>query len=245
MLAVKLPPQWQLNLVIAKTIASPRLVSELAHASPTVKYELLERNVAENTHDPKQFCSSRVFQKAQSNGRAVAEPQEEAIVSEEIVPHHQPPPQVVKTEKVAEVICRPSDMTTHGQRPEHLVRWNGVPRLCLYKLLHMAPVACQSHHYFVGCLSRRAAQKSPFFSRCPLQWCNQASYQCWVTVFSLHMQQNPGGWLLAWDNLSSYTTLWILQNNTNGMSKGLWSQDVFGYTLRGGNIANRKDILQI
>ena len=63
----------------------------------------------------------------------MAEPQEEAIVSEEIVPHHQPPPQVVKTEKVAEVICCTKDMTTHGQRPAHLVRCNGVPRLCLYK----------------------------------------------------------------------------------------------------------------
>lgn len=40
--------------------------------------------------------------KAQSNGRAVAEPQEEAIVSEEIVPHHQPLPTEIKSEKVAE-----------------------------------------------------------------------------------------------------------------------------------------------
>lgn len=44
------------------------------------------------------------FQKAQSNGRAVAEPQEEAILSEKLVPHHQPPPSEVKAEKVAEVI---------------------------------------------------------------------------------------------------------------------------------------------
>lgn len=44
------------------------------------------------------------FQKSQPNGRAIAEPQEEAIASEEIVPHHQPPPPEVKPEKVAEVI---------------------------------------------------------------------------------------------------------------------------------------------
>ena len=43
--------------VIAKTIASLRLVSELAHFSPDVKYELLERNIAENVHDPQQFYS--------------------------------------------------------------------------------------------------------------------------------------------------------------------------------------------
>lgn len=46
-------------------------------------------------------CSS---QKAQSNGGAVAEPQEEAIVPEEIVPHHQQPPSQVKAEKIAEVV---------------------------------------------------------------------------------------------------------------------------------------------
>lgn len=44
------------------------------------------------------------LQKAQPNGRAVAEPQEEAIVSEETVPHHQPPPPEAKAEKVVEVI---------------------------------------------------------------------------------------------------------------------------------------------
>uniref|UniRef100_A0A3Q1EMY4 Metadherin b n=1 Tax=Acanthochromis polyacanthus TaxID=80966 RepID=A0A3Q1EMY4_9TELE len=44
--------------------------------------------------------------KAQPNGRAVAEPQEEAIVSEEILPHHQPPPAEVKAEKVTEVISK-------------------------------------------------------------------------------------------------------------------------------------------
>ncbi|XP_056900287.1 protein LYRIC-like isoform X1 [Takifugu flavidus] len=40
--------------------------------------------------------------KTQSNGRAVAEPQEEAKVSEELVPHHQPPPSEVKAEKIPE-----------------------------------------------------------------------------------------------------------------------------------------------
>uniref|UniRef100_A0A665TTU0 Protein LYRIC-like n=1 Tax=Echeneis naucrates TaxID=173247 RepID=A0A665TTU0_ECHNA len=41
--------------------------------------------------------------KAQPNGRAVAEPQEETIASEEIVPHHQPLPAEVKAEKALEV----------------------------------------------------------------------------------------------------------------------------------------------
>lgn len=41
--------------------------------------------------------------KAQPNGRAVAEPQEEAIVPEEMVPHHQTPPPEAKAEKIAEV----------------------------------------------------------------------------------------------------------------------------------------------
>lgn len=45
-----------------------------------------------------------LFQKSQPNGRAVVEPQEEAIVTEEIVPHHHPPTPEVKTEKAAEVI---------------------------------------------------------------------------------------------------------------------------------------------
>ena len=46
------------------------------------------------------------FQKAQAaqpNGRAVGESQEEAILSEEIVPHHHPPSPEVKAEKAAEV----------------------------------------------------------------------------------------------------------------------------------------------
>ena len=53
------------------------------------------------------------FQKAQPNGRAVAGPQEEAIVSEEIVPHHQPPPLEAKAEKVAEVIYCTNDIGQH------------------------------------------------------------------------------------------------------------------------------------
>ncbi|XP_005816607.1 protein LYRIC-like [Xiphophorus maculatus] len=40
--------------------------------------------------------------KAQPNGRAVAEAQEGATACEERVPHHQPPPPQVKTDKVAE-----------------------------------------------------------------------------------------------------------------------------------------------
>lgn len=42
-------------------------------------------------------------QAAQPNGRAVAEPQEEAILAEESVPHHQAPPPEVKAEPVSEV----------------------------------------------------------------------------------------------------------------------------------------------
>ncbi|KAI4811945.1 hypothetical protein KUCAC02_014806 [Chaenocephalus aceratus] len=41
--------------------------------------------------------------KSQPNGRAVAESQEEAIESEEIVPHHQTPPPESKAEKAAEL----------------------------------------------------------------------------------------------------------------------------------------------
>lgn len=46
----------------------------------------------------------RPFQKAQPNGRAVSEPQEEATVSEETVPHHQQPPAEGQAEKIPEVI---------------------------------------------------------------------------------------------------------------------------------------------
>uniref|UniRef100_A0A4W6F3F8 Uncharacterized protein n=1 Tax=Lates calcarifer TaxID=8187 RepID=A0A4W6F3F8_LATCA len=60
----------------------------------------------------------------QANGRAVSEPQEEAIVSEEIVPHHQPLPLEIKTEKAAEVICCTKDIWQHIQHnvvgPKHL-----------------------------------------------------------------------------------------------------------------------------
>ncbi|XP_023274391.1 protein LYRIC-like isoform X1 [Seriola lalandi dorsalis] len=66
--------------------------------------------------------------KAQPNGRAVAEPQEEAIVSEEIVPHHQPLPPEVKAEKVAEVkkskkkakqaVKEAKTVTADGKEPE-------------------------------------------------------------------------------------------------------------------------------
>ncbi|KAI3361482.1 hypothetical protein L3Q82_013630 [Scortum barcoo] len=65
--------------------------------------------------------------KAQANGRAVAEPQE-ATVSEEIVPHHQPPPAEVKAEKVAEVkkskkkakqaVKETKPVTADGKEPE-------------------------------------------------------------------------------------------------------------------------------
>ncbi|XP_068180473.1 protein LYRIC isoform X2 [Antennarius striatus] len=66
--------------------------------------------------------------KAQSNGRAIAEPQEEAIVSEEIVPHQQPPPSEVKPEKAGEgkkskkkvkqAVKENKTLTADGKEPE-------------------------------------------------------------------------------------------------------------------------------
>uniref|UniRef100_A0A1A7Y9E7 Metadherin b n=1 Tax=Iconisemion striatum TaxID=60296 RepID=A0A1A7Y9E7_9TELE len=53
------------------------------------------------TEEPKKK-KKKAEKKAQPNGRAIAEPQEEAIVSEELVPHHHTPPEV-KTEKASEI----------------------------------------------------------------------------------------------------------------------------------------------
>ncbi|XP_024861067.1 protein LYRIC-like isoform X2 [Kryptolebias marmoratus] len=58
-------------------------------------------NKAVKAEEPKKK-RKKAEKKAQPNGRAVAEPQEEAIVSEEIVPHHQPAPPEGRTEKTAE-----------------------------------------------------------------------------------------------------------------------------------------------
>ncbi|KAG7237305.1 hypothetical protein INR49_032488 [Caranx melampygus] len=79
------------------------------------------------TEEPKKK-KKKAEKKAQPNGRAVAEPQEEAIVSEEIVPHHQPLPSEVKAEKVAEVkkskkkakqaVKETKTVTTDGKEPE-------------------------------------------------------------------------------------------------------------------------------
>ncbi|KAK5862791.1 hypothetical protein PBY51_018151 [Eleginops maclovinus] len=65
---------------------------------------------------------------SQPNGRAVAEPQEEAIVSEEIVPHHQTPPPESKAEKAAELkkskkkakqaVKETKTLTAVGKEPE-------------------------------------------------------------------------------------------------------------------------------
>lgn len=63
-----------------------------------------ERNV-KRTRYVSDILIPCVYQKTQSNGRAVPEPQEEAIVSEELVPHHQPPPSEIKAEKIPEVMC--------------------------------------------------------------------------------------------------------------------------------------------
>ncbi|KAI9520784.1 hypothetical protein NQZ68_013189 [Dissostichus eleginoides] len=66
--------------------------------------------------------------KSQPNGRAVAEPQEEAIESEEIVPHHQTPPPESKAEKAAELkkskkkakqaVKETKTVTAAGKEPE-------------------------------------------------------------------------------------------------------------------------------
>lgn len=62
-----------------------------------------KRGVAKpvKSEEPKKR-KKKADKKAQSNGRAVAEPQEEAIPAEEIVPHHQSPPSEVKADKNAE-----------------------------------------------------------------------------------------------------------------------------------------------
>lgn len=66
--------------------------------------------------------------KAQPNGRAVPEPQEEAIASDEIVPHHQPLTPEVKAEKAAELkkskkkakqaVKETKTVTADGKEPE-------------------------------------------------------------------------------------------------------------------------------
>uniref|UniRef100_A0A3Q3L8G7 Metadherin b n=1 Tax=Mastacembelus armatus TaxID=205130 RepID=A0A3Q3L8G7_9TELE len=64
-------------------------------------------NKAFRSEEPKKK-KKKADKKAQANGRAVAEPQEAAPVSEERVPHHQsPPPLQVKPEKAAEVTLIP------------------------------------------------------------------------------------------------------------------------------------------
>lgn len=64
------------------------------------------------------LSSSIVCKKSQSNGRAVAEPQEEATAAEELVPHQQPPPAEVQPEKMAEVTLpfTPSQATSAGSQ---------------------------------------------------------------------------------------------------------------------------------
>ncbi|KAM9851657.1 uncharacterized protein ACBR49_004813 isoform 2-T2 [Aulostomus maculatus] len=70
----------------------------------------------------------KLEKKAQPNGRTVAEPQDEAMVSEEIVPHHQPPPAEAKSEKIADVkrskkkakqaVKETKSVTADGKEPE-------------------------------------------------------------------------------------------------------------------------------
>ncbi|XP_023127234.2 protein LYRIC isoform X2 [Amphiprion ocellaris] len=79
------------------------------------------------TEEPKKK-KKKAEKKAQPNGRAIAEAQEEAIVSEEIVPHQQPPPAEVKAEKVTETkkskkkakqaIKETKTVTADGKEPE-------------------------------------------------------------------------------------------------------------------------------
>lgn len=89
----------------------------------------IKRSVSKpvKTEEPKKK-KKKAEKKAQPNGRAVAEPQEEAIVSEEILPHHQPPPAEVKAEKVTEVkkskkkakqaVKETKTVTADGKEPE-------------------------------------------------------------------------------------------------------------------------------
>ncbi|XP_026149898.1 protein LYRIC-like isoform X2 [Mastacembelus armatus] len=85
-------------------------------------------NKAFRSEEPKKK-KKKADKKAQANGRAVAEPQEAAPVSEERVPHHQsPPPLQVKPEKAAEVkkskkkakqaAKETKTVTTYGKEPE-------------------------------------------------------------------------------------------------------------------------------
>ncbi|XP_056300475.1 protein LYRIC-like isoform X1 [Pseudoliparis swirei] len=71
------------------------------------------------------ICYLHSFQKAQPNGRAVAEPQEEAIASEETVPHHQPPTPEVKVaelkkskKKAKQAVKETKARTADGKEPE-------------------------------------------------------------------------------------------------------------------------------
>ncbi len=58
---------------------------------------------------------------------------------------------------------------------------------CAFKLFH---------HLLRTFLMKRV-ERTPRFLTVTLQWCNQTSCQCWVTVFNLQVQQNPGGCLPA------------------------------------------------
>ncbi|KAM7382442.1 hypothetical protein PAMP_002170 [Pampus punctatissimus] len=65
--------------------------------------------------------------KAQPNGRAVGEPQEDAVVSGDTVPHHQPPPPEAKADKASEIkqskkkkqtVKETKTVTADGKEPE-------------------------------------------------------------------------------------------------------------------------------
>ncbi|XP_028984066.1 protein LYRIC-like isoform X2 [Betta splendens] len=89
----------------------------------------IKRGVVKTTksEEPKKK-KKKPEKKAQPNGRAVAEPQDETMVSEEMVPHHHPPPLEVKADKVEEpkkskkktkgASKETKSVTTDGKEPE-------------------------------------------------------------------------------------------------------------------------------
>ncbi|KAM4633542.1 protein LYRIC-like isoform 2-T2 [Polymixia lowei] len=100
-------------------------VDDGVNIKPTATKHVIK---SEEQKKKKKKKTDKKAQTAQPNGRAVAEPQEEAIVPEEIVPHHQPPQPEVKAEKVSEVkkskkkakqvVKETKTVTADGKEPE-------------------------------------------------------------------------------------------------------------------------------
>ncbi|KAM6910221.1 LOW QUALITY PROTEIN: protein LYRIC-like [Xenentodon cancila] len=80
------------------------------------------------SEEPKKKKKKSEKAKAQPNGRAVSEPQEEAIASEEVVPHHQQPPADVAAglvpetkkakKKAKQAVKETKTVATDGKEPE-------------------------------------------------------------------------------------------------------------------------------